>query len=65
MARMLKRTGRGVRSSPMERRDIIIVLVMLLAAVAVTAFGTDYVVDRVVSPLLDDAQAPAAPSPRP
>ena len=46
----------------MERRDIIIVLAVLLLTAVVTWAGTDYVVNEVVLPLVEDEPAPS-PSP--
>jgi hypothetical protein len=43
----------------MHRRDIIMVLAMLLLTIAVTWAGTDYVVRQVVLPLVEDEPAPS------
>jgi hypothetical protein len=42
----------------MHRRDIIMVLAMLLLTIAVTWAGTNYVVKQVVLPLVQDEPAP-------
>jgi len=47
----------------MHRRDIIMVLAMLLLTIAVTWAGTDYVVRKVVLPLVEDEPAPGPADP--
>jgi hypothetical protein len=42
----------------MNRRDIIMVLAVLVLALVATWAGTDYVVDHVVMPLVEDEPAP-------
>ena len=49
----------------MERRDIIMVLAVLLLTVAATWAGTDYVVNQVVLPLVEDEPAPSPSYPSP
>jgi hypothetical protein len=43
----------------MDRRDILMIMAMLLLAVAATWAGTDYVVNQVVLPLTEDEPAPS------
>jgi hypothetical protein len=43
----------------MEKRDLIFMLAALLLSVALTWAGTDYVVDHVVLPLMEDQPAGA------
>jgi hypothetical protein len=57
--------GRSARTSAMERRDIIMVLAVLLLTVAATWAGTDYVVNQVVLPLVEDQPAPSPGFPSP
>jgi len=49
----------------MNRRDVIMVLAVLLLTVVVTWAGTDYVVNQVVLPLIEDepASSPSYPAP--
>jgi hypothetical protein len=44
----------------MNRRDIIMVLAMLVLTMALTWAGTDYIIDHVVQPLMEDESAPSA-----
>jgi hypothetical protein len=53
------------RISPMDRRDIIMVLAVLLLTMAVTWAGTDYVINHVVQPLMDEEAAPSPGYPTP
>jgi predicted metal-binding membrane protein len=46
------------RISPMDRRDIIMVLAVLVLTVALTWAGTDYIVSHVMQPLMDDEASP-------
>jgi hypothetical protein len=43
----------------MDRRDIIIVIAMLVLTMALTWAGTDYIIDHVVQPLMEDESAPS------
>jgi hypothetical protein len=47
------------RTSSMDRRDIIIVIAMLVLTMALTWAGTDYIIDHVVQPLMEDESAPS------
>jgi hypothetical protein len=46
----------------MEKRDILVMLAVLLLSIALTWAGTDYVVDHVVLPLVEDEPAPPSGS---
>jgi hypothetical protein len=43
----------------MDRRDVIMVLAVLLLTMAVTWAGTDYIISHVVQPLMDEEAAPS------
>ena len=47
------------RTSSMDRRDIIIVFAMLVLTMALTWAGTDYIIDHVVQPLMEDGSTPS------
>jgi hypothetical protein len=47
----------------MNRRDIIIALAVLLLTIVATWAGTDYVVNQVVLPLIEDEPGPGSPAP--
>ena len=49
----------------MDRRDINMVVAKLLQTYAVTWAGTDYVVNQIVLPLVEDEPAPSPSYPSP
>jgi hypothetical protein len=53
------------RTSAMDRRDIIMVVAVLLLTIAATWAGTDYVVNQIVLPLVEDEPAPSPSYPSP
>jgi len=61
----LKPIGSAAVAFRMNRRDVIMVLAVLLLTVVVTWAGTDYVVNQVVLPLIEDepASSPSYPAP--
>ena len=44
------------RSSSMNRRDMLLLAALLLISLIVTWLGTDYVLNHVVIPLIEDRQ---------
>jgi hypothetical protein len=50
----------GHRIQLMNRRDIIMVLAMLVLTVVLTWAGTDYIIDHVVQPLMEDESVPSS-----
>jgi hypothetical protein len=65
VATFLKPPDDVTRTSPMERRDIIMVVAVLLLTIVITWAGTDYVVTNVVMPLVEDESAPSPSYPGP
>lgn len=49
----------------MDRRDIIMVVAVLLLTLAATWVGTDYVVNQIVLPLVEDEPTPSPSYPSP
>ncbi|MGY3451570.1 hypothetical protein [Bradyrhizobium sp. USDA 4353] len=47
----------------MDRRDMILMAALLLISVVMTLVGTEYVLDHVVMPLIDDGSLPSPASP--
>jgi hypothetical protein len=58
-------TGKPDRTSAMDRRDIIMMVAVLLLALAATWAGTDYVVNQIVLPLVEDEPTPSPSYPSP
>jgi hypothetical protein len=55
---ILKPSNSVARISPMDRRDIIMVLAALVLTMALTWAGTDYIVNHVMRPLMDEEASP-------
>ena len=62
---ILKPSNSIARIYTMNRRDIIMVLALLVLTVALTWAGTDYVVNYIVQPLVDEESAPSPGFPTP
>jgi len=62
MTPFLKRIAAVVRSSSMQIRDMVMILAVLILSIALAWAGTDYVVDHVVAPLMQDEPAGAPPT---
>jgi hypothetical protein len=62
---ILKPSNFVARIFPMDRRDIIMVLAVLVLTVALTWAGTDYIVRHVMQPLMDDEASPTPGYPTP
>ena len=62
---ILKPSNSIARIYTMNRRDILMVLALLVLTVALTWAGTDYVVNYIVQPLVDEESAPSPSYPTP
>ncbi|WP_139020556.1 hypothetical protein [Bradyrhizobium sp. ORS 285] len=51
--------GSPRRMSSMDRRDMMLMAALLMISIVITLVGTEYVLDHVVMPLIDDVGLPS------